>query len=220
MIYAYTRVSTKGQFLENQEYGIKEFCKQRGMQVDVWVEEKVTGTKKAEDRKLGDLLRNCQKGDTIITTEISRIGRSVVDVLGVMNTLKQKEVVLIAIKQNFVLDDSLSALMISTIFSLMAQVEKEILSQRVKEGLAARKAAGMKLGRPFGSKNKQNKLFKQKDYIETLLKGGASRYLIKKQLHAHSHTLNNFLLESGLAEKYNIQLTDNFIQNKARLANK
>lgn len=207
MIYAYTRVSTQGQILENQSYEIKEYCKIHSMTVDVWYEEKVSGTKKAEVRELGKLLKLAQKGDTIICTEISRIGRSVVDCLGTINCCSQKGVTLIAIKQGFVLDDSLNSLMISTIFSLMAEVERELLSRRVKEALALRKAQGIKLGRPLGSKNKSNKLEKLRDYIKMCLDTGKSRYYIKKHCKTHAHTLNKFLVSSGLAKEYNLKIS-------------
>ena len=217
MVYGYTRVSTQGQVLENQSFEIKEYCKVHSMRVDVWFEEKVSGTKKAEDRELGKLLKVVKPGDTLICTEISRIGRSVIDCLGTINYCSQKNVTLIAIKQGFVLDDSLNSLMISTIFSLMAQVERDLLSRRVKEALALRKAQGKKLGRSIGSHNKHNKLEPMKDYIEMCLQTGKSRYMIKKSLKCHSWTLNNYLVESGLAKKYGIELTDNFVENKLRL---
>ena len=204
MVYAYTRVSTKVQNLENQEYEIKEYGKKHSFKVDYWYEEKVSGTKEAKHRELGKVLRLMKKGDVLICTEISRIGRSVIDVLRTINDCAQKGVTLIAIKQGFVLDDSLNSLMISTIFSLLAQVERELLSQRIKEALAARKAAGMKLGRKKGSHNKHNKLEEHKDFIEMCLKTGKSRYYIMKHIKTHSHTLNNYLVESGLAKKHNI----------------
>ena len=217
MVYGYTRVSTQGQVLENQSFEIKEYCKVHSMKVDIWYEEKVSGTKKAEDRELGRLLKIVKPGDTIICTEISRIGRSVIDCLGTINYCSQKNVTLIAIKQGFVLDDSLNSLMISTIFSLMAQVERDLLSRRVKEALALRKAQGKKLGRSVGSHNKHNKLEEHKDFIEMCLATGKSRYYLRKKLKAHSHTLNNYLVESGLADKYHIIMTENFLENGLRL---
>lgn len=206
MIYAYIRVSTLEQDLTNQEFGIKQYCKEHNMKVNAWYEEKISGTKEASKRELGSLIKIAKSGDTIITTEISRLGRSVVDVMATMNECKQKGITLIAIKQNFVLDNSLSSLVISTMFSLCAEIERELLSQRVKEGLANRKAKGIKLGRPYGSKNKRSKLEDSKDFIEMCLQNGKSRYFIKKKLKCHEHTLNEFLLKSKLAKKYNIEI--------------
>ena len=204
MNYAYLRVSTQTQDLDNQRYGIKQYAKQHNLKIDVWYEEKVSGTKKAQDRELGELLRIIKKGDTIITTEISRIGRSVIDVLKTIELIRNKEATLIAIKQNFILDDSLNAKIMSYIFSIIAEVERELLSSRIKEALASRKAKGIKLGRQLGSKNKHHKLESKKEFIETMLKGGASRYRLRHLLKCHNKTLNDYLLKSGLAKKYNV----------------
>lgn len=206
MNYAYLRVSTTKQDLDNQRYGIKQYAKQHNLKVDVWYEEKVSGTKKAQDRELGELLRIIKRNDEIITTEFSRLGRSLPDVLETIQKIKEKGAILKTIKENFVLDDSLSAKILSSVLALISDISRELLSQRVKEGLAQRKAKGIKLGRRVGSKNKHSKLEPQREYIETLLKGGASRYLLKKRLHTHAHTLNAYLIKSGLAKKYGIVL--------------
>ena len=206
MIFGYTRVSTQTQTLENQVYEIKEYCKTHSKQVDVWYEEKVSGTKKARDRELGELLKVIKEGDTIITTEISRIGRSVVDVLQTIQYIRDKGCVLIAIKQNFVLDDSLNSKIMSYIFSIVAEVERELISSRIKEALASRKAQGQKLGRPYGSNNKHNKLESKKEYIEMCLQCGKSLYYLRKKLRCHSNTLKKYLKHSGLAKKYGIKI--------------
>ena len=204
MVYAYLRVSTNQQTLDNQRYGIKEYCKQHNLKIDAWFEEKISGLKKANEREFGELLKYIKKEDTIIVTEISRIGRSVIDVLNSIKLIRERGCILIAIKQNFILDDSLNSKIIGYVFSIVAEIERELLSARVKEGLAARKQAGIKLGRPVGSKNKVMKLDRQKDFIEMCLQTGKSRYYIKKKLKVHNITLNNYLKISGLATKYNI----------------
>lgn len=217
MIYAYTRVSTGMQTLENQKYGIKEYCKRHNMKVDMWYEETISGTKRATDRVLGKLLKTLKKDDIIICTEFSRLGRSLPDVLETIRDMKQRKAVLMTIKENFILDDSLSAKILSSVLALISDISRELLSQRVREGLAARKAKGIKLGRRLGTHNKHSRLEKYRSIIEGLLKGGASRYVIKKHLSCHGHTLNSYLVESGLAKKYNIEITDNFMQNNYRL---
>ena len=206
MIFAYLRVSTDLQTLENQRYGIKQYCKNHNTKVDVWYEEKISGTKKAIDRELGDLLKVVKKDDEIIATEFSRLGRSLPDVLETIQRIKEKGAILKTIKENFVLDDSLSAKILSSVLALISDISRELLSQRVKEGLASRKAQGIKLGRAIGSKNKHSKLEKQKDYIEMCLKNGKSLYYLKKHLSCHSHTLKSYLLKSKLAEKYGYKI--------------
>ena len=206
MIYAYLRVSTGIQTLENQRFGIKQFCKTRSMKVDVWYEEKVSGTKKAVDRELGELLKIIKKGDTIISTEFSRLGRSLPDVLETIKIIKERGCVLMTIKENFVLDDTLSAKILSSVLALISDISRELTSQRVKEGLMARKQRGIKLGRRVGSKNKHSKLEAQKEYIEMCLQTGKSMYFIRKKLHTHPHTLKAFLLKSKLAQKYGYKI--------------
>lgn len=205
MIYAYLRVSTDTQTLENQRYGIKQYAKQHNLKIDVWYEEKVSGTKKAQDRELGELLKVVKKDDEIITTEFSRLGRSLPDVLETIQKIKEKGAILKTIKENFVLDDSLSAKILSSVLALISDISRELLSQRVKEGLASRKAKGIKLGRQLGSKNKHSKLEKQHDYIEMCLKTGKTRYFIKKHLKCHAQVLNKYLISKKLNIKYNIK---------------
>lgn len=206
MIYAYLRVSTDTQTLENQRYGIKQYCKNHNLKIDVWYEEKVSGTKRAQDRELGELLRIIKKDDEIITTEFSRLGRSLPDVLETIQKIKEKGAILKTIKENFVLDDSLSAKILSSVLALISDISRELLSQRVKEGLAQRKAKGIKLGRVVGSKNKHHKLEKQRDYIEMCLASGKSLYFIRKHLSCHQHTLKEFLVKTKLIKKYNLNL--------------
>ena len=85
MIYAYIRVSTDKQTVENQRFEINRFAKQRDFQIDVWVEETVSGTRSAKDRKLGVLLKRIKKGDTLIVSEISRLGRRLMEVMSILN---------------------------------------------------------------------------------------------------------------------------------------
>lgn len=218
MTYAYLRVSTQIQDLEGQEFGVKEYCKYNDLKIDVWYEEKITGTKKYNDRKLGELMNQLHEGDILVTTEISRIGRKMTDVLRFIEKCREKGVTLHAIKQGFVLDDSLNAKIMAYTFAICAEIERELCSQRIKEKLAMKKARGEKLGKPFGSKNKHSKLEPQRKFIEEMLEKGITRYKLRKLLKTHAHTLNSFLLESGLAEKYNIEMTDNFKDHGARMS--
>lgn len=119
---------------------------------------------------------------------------------------KEKGCVLRTIKENFVLDDTLSAKILSSVLALISDISRELLSQRVKEGLASRKAQGKTLGRRKGSKNKHSKLEAQKEYIEMCLQTGKSLYFIRNKLHTHSHTLKTFLLKSKLGAKYGYKI--------------
>lgn len=217
MTYAYIRVSTEQQGLDHQEFGIKEYCAQRHLEVDEWCEEKITGTKRYQDRQLGQLMTKIQPGDTLIVTEISRIGRKMTDILHLLEICQTKGIAIHAIKQGIVLDNSLNSKIMASIFAMCAEIERDLCSQRIKEKLASKKARGEKLGRPFGSKNKHSKLEDFREEIITWLEEGRSRYYIRHQLHCHQNTLNSFLLESGLADKYNIEISENFRLHGARL---
>lgn len=206
MIFAYLRVSTDLQTLENQRYGIKQYCKNHSLKISAFYEEKISGTKKSNERELGELLKILKKGDTIITTEFSRLGRSLSDVLETIKIIKERGAVLITIKENFVLDDSLSAKILGSVLALISDISRDLLSSRIKEALAMRKAQGQKLGRSLGSKNKHSKLEQYHEYIEMALKSGKTRYWLKKHLKTHSHTLNSYLINSGLAKKYEVEI--------------
>jgi DNA invertase Pin-like site-specific DNA recombinase len=160
MNYAYTRVSTKTQDLENQAYGIKEWCKQHDVKIDIWYEEKISGTKKWENRELNNIMQRLKPGDMIYATEVSRFGRSLVNVLNFFAQVKDKKCSIYCIKENFTLDDSLESQLMQTMYAFVADLSRRLLSQRIKEALQRKKADGIKLGRPFGCKNKHPSLEK------------------------------------------------------------
>lgn len=189
MVYAYIRVSTGMQTVENQRHEIET----RGYKVDHWIEETKSGTVDYKKRSLYDLMKKLQEGDTLICSEISRLGRSLFMIIEILNYILKKKVTLITIKENFKLDDSISSKVISFAFGLSSEIERNLISQRTKEALALRKAMGMKLGRPLGSKNKNHSLVDKRDYIINRLKEGKSNNYIKRHLHCHVNTLKDFL---------------------------
>jgi len=81
MVYGYVRVSTDKQTTENQRFEIEKFTKSRNMRIDRWVDETISGTKVIADRQLGKLLKQIRKGDILITTELSRLGRNLMQVI-------------------------------------------------------------------------------------------------------------------------------------------
>lgn len=206
MIYAYTRVSTQQQGLEAQEYGIRNFAKKQGIKIDEWYDEKISGAKKWEKRALGKLMKQCEKGDAIIATEISRFSRSFNNLLQFFSAAAEKGISIKTIKENFSFDGdgSVVSKALLCVYGLVADLSRMLCSQRVTEGLKAVKAQGKKLGRPVGSKNKQHHLEKYSKQIESWLSEGRSRYFIRKKLHCHYQTLNTFLKLKGLYDKYHI----------------
>lgn len=150
MIYGYTRVSTEKQSIENQYFEIKNYARDKNIKIDSFIEETMSGSVAIGNRKLGALIGSLQKDDTLIVTELSRLGRSILQVMGFLNTCIQKGVVIYSIKENFELSDNINSKVLAFAFSLSAEIERQLISQRTKEGLARRKAEGVILGRPKG----------------------------------------------------------------------
>ena len=195
MVIAYIRVSTELQTYDGQKYEIEKWTRQRQWQVDHWVLEKVSGTRQLDKRTLGKLLRKMKSGDVLVCTELSRLGRNMMMVMSILNTCSQKGIRIYSIKDNFELSDSLNAKIIAFAFSLAAEIERNLISQRTREALAAKRAAGVKLGRPFG-KSRERKRFEQKEaYIRAQLAQGVTIGSLAEELHVHRNTLSRYLNE-------------------------
>lgn len=190
MIFAYIRVSTAEQTVENQKHEILS----HGYQIDKWYQDDgVSGTVDYHKRQLNPLLKQLKEGDTLICSELSRLGRSLFMIFEILHEISEKKVNLITIKENFKLDNSINSKVISFAFGLSAEIERNLISQRTKEALALRKAQGIKLGRPVGRKNKEHRLHKKHDKIVNYVKRGKSRYYITKHLHCNTASLNAYL---------------------------
>lgn len=193
MIYAYIRVSTDKQTVENQRFEIERFCEQKGMKIDKWVSEAVSGTKAAHARRLGALLKKMKKGDTLICSEISRLGRRLMEVMSILNTLMTRQVVVLTVKEKYELGNNIQSQILAFAFSLSAQIERDLISQRTKEGLARRKAEGCQLGRKKGGKNSHYKLTGKEQLIRTMLEYGYSKAAICRKLKCNAKTLDDHL---------------------------
>ena len=192
-VYAYIRVSTQLQTHESQKYEITRWCASRGIEIDTWVTESVSGTVAWEKRCLGRAIRRMKSGDMIVCTELSRLGRNLLMIMSILNTCSQKGVVIRSIKDNFELSDSLNSKIIAFAFGLAAEIERNLISQRTKEALAAKKAAGVKLGRPVGKTAKVRKVLSERDKVKELLAGGMSKAAVAKLYGLHRNTLSRCL---------------------------
>lgn len=193
MNYGYIRVSTDKQTVENQRFEIENFCGSKGIKIDCWIEETESGTTPVEKRKLGTSMKKTQKGDILICTELSRLGRSLFMVMTLLDECLKKGVEVWTIKEGYQLGDNMNSKVMAFAFGLAAEIERNLISQRTKEALAARRAAGVVLGRREGSKNKVYKLDKHKDYILKKIKEGKSNYYIAKHLHAKYSTVVDYV---------------------------
>ena len=168
MIAAYLRVSTAMQDAENQRFEILKFCDEKRIQVDEWIIETVSGTRRFQDRKIGEVLDRAKKGDVILATEVSRFGRSLLDVMTIFHIAVKKEIIVMTCRERFVLSPGLHSTIYCTVLSLASEIERSMISQRTKEALARKKALGIPLGRPRGSKSK-SKLDGKEEMIRELL---------------------------------------------------
>ena len=157
-----------------------------------FTEEQCSGRINYKERKLGALLESMQAGDVLIVPELSRIARSITQILEVIKVTKDKGITLYSLKENFCNnEDSISATVTSTIFALVAQIERELISMRTKEALHARKIAGVKLGRPKGKG--KSKLYEHREDILKLLSLKVPKTMIARQFNTSVGNLNNFL---------------------------
>ena len=159
MIYAYIRVSTDKQTLETQRLEIEKFALNKKFFVDAWVSEIVSGTKAAADRKLGSLLKKMKKGDILIISEISRLGRNLMQIMSILNLCMVKEVSVLTVKEQYELGNNINSQILAFAFGLSAQIERNLISQRTKEGLARKRAEGCRLGRIPGKKNSKGEFY-------------------------------------------------------------
>ena len=195
MIYGYIRVSSDKQTVENQRFEINNFCSREAMSIDGWIEETISGTKSYSKRELGKLLNRVRKDDLIICAELSRLGRNLFMIMEILNICMTKECRVWTIKDNYRLVEDIQSKVLAFAFGLSAEIERNLISQRTKEALARKKAEGMVLGRPKGSKNKKKKLDGKIEMIMRMLERGATKALIAKRLKVSRNTLYLFLTQ-------------------------
>ena len=193
MVYGYIRVSTDKQTVENQRYEINAFAVKEKIEISAWFEETISGCKDYETRKLGKLLSKMKPGDIMICTELSRLGRSLFMIMSILNLCMKQNVRVWTIKDNYRLGSDISSKVLAFAFGLLAEIERNLISQRTKEALARKKAEGIKLGRPLGSKNKEHKLTGKEKMIDQFFAKGKSMSYIAKKLNVHRMTLKRFL---------------------------
>lgn len=193
MVYAYIRVSTDKQTVENQRFELQKFATEKGIVIDKWISEIVSGTKAANDRKLGPLLKKMKKGDILILSEISRLGRNLMQIMSILNLCMSKETMVLTAKERYELGNNINSQILAFAFGLSAQIERDLISQRTKEALARRKANGQRLGREVGSKNTHYKLTGKESLIRTMLDYGYSKAAICKKLKCNPKTLDDHI---------------------------
>ena len=200
MTYGYIRVSSDKQTVENQRFEINKFCAAHGMKIDNWIEETISGTKTYQSRKLGELLNNTQKGDTIICSELSRLGRNLFMVMEILNICMVRSCRLWTIKDGYHLGDDINAKVLAFAFGLSAEIERNLISQRTKEALARKRAEGVHIGRPVGrhTRIERLRLNKYHEQIVELIHSGKSLSFISRILNINRNSLRRYVARIGL----------------------
>ena len=204
MNYGYIRVSTDKQTVENQRYEIAKFAKLRGFKINGWIEETVSGTKAPDKRKLGELLKEVQDGDTIVCSEISRLGRSLYMIMDILSLCMDKGVTIMTIKDNFVLHDDIQTKVLAFAFGLSAEIERNLISQRTKEALEVKKKNGVRLGRPVGALGKNTKLTPYEDAIRHMIAEEDSTFAeVARAFKVDRSTMKRFCQARGINRPFN-----------------
>lgn len=198
MIYGYIRKSTEKQSFQHMEHEIANYAENNGLKIDEWVEETISSRKTLSKRQLGQLLERLKEGDVLITSELSRISRSVPETFLILQTCLNKNCQVITIKENYHLGNDIQSQVLAFAFGLAAQIERDLISQRTKCSLASKRAQGVKLGRPLGATTKRLKLDKNLHRIKDLLAKGLSKSQIAKILGVQRMTLSRFILKMEL----------------------
>lgn len=193
MIYAYIRVSTDRQNVENQRFEILKYADTKKLAIDKWVEETVSGRKRVGERMLGAALDQFGGDDVLIVSELSRLGRNLMEVMGILHTCMEKDVQVHTIKEKYELGNNISSKVLAFAFSLSAEIEGQLISQRTKEALARRKSEGKKLGRPKGSLSTYTKLTGKEEQIKELLSKKISYTAIGRIIGVHRKTVKSFV---------------------------
>ncbi len=194
MIYGYTRVSTEFQNTENQKHEIQTFAENNKITINKGVDEVISSRKSLKERQLGKLLKHLKKGDILIASELSRLGRNLLEVMGILQSCLEKDCQIWTLKENYKLGADIQSKVLAFAFSLAAEIERQLISQRTKESLKRLKDEGKHLGRPHGFNYK--KLDAKKEKIKELLNKQVSKAEIARLLNCSWLTLHRYIKEN------------------------
>lgn len=196
---AYLRVSTLDQDLEKNKAGILHLANEKNLGQVEFVQEKVSGKVSWRNRKIGPILEELKKGDVILLSEFSRLGRSMLEVMEIISVAMQKGIRIYTVKWAWQLDDSIQSKVMAMVFAMASEIERDLISKRTKESLAAKKLSGIRLGRPTGPG--KNKLDQFRPEIEALLLNGSSQKYIADRYRTTEATLSNWIKKNSI-KKY------------------
>lgn len=193
MIYGYCRISTDHQQVSNQKHEIQTFIENNNLLIDKWVEEVISSRKPLNERKLGKILKKLKKGDILIATELSRLGRNLLEVMGILQQCLEKECQIWTLKENYRLGADIQSKVFAFAFSLASEIERQLISDRTRNSLQRLKDEGKHLGRPYGFSYK--KLKKKHKKIVELLNQNVSKAEIARRMKCTWSTLHRYIKE-------------------------
>jgi DNA invertase Pin-like site-specific DNA recombinase len=193
MIYGYVRVSTAHQNVENGRFEIANFAEKSGFSIDKWVVEQISSRESLSKRKLGAVIKKLKEGDILLTTEISRLGRNLMEIMGILNICLSKKCQIWTIKENYRLGFDIQSKVLAFAFGLSAEIERNLISERTKESLHRLKSSGKRLGRPRGSGKAMRRLHSQRERIKALLERGETKREVARIACVSEATLYRFL---------------------------
>ena len=192
----YLRVSTADQDLEKNKADILKLANANGLGQVEFVEEAVSGRVSWKKRKIAQLLKNCQAGDAIVVSELSRLGRSMLECMEILSIALERDIAIYAVKGNWRLDQTIQSKVVAMAFSMASEIERDLISQRTTEALRAKKAAGMKLGRPKGPGKSKLDAFRPE--IEALLANGSTQKFISVRYNTTEANLHHWMKKRGI----------------------
>ncbi|MCR4952631.1 MAG: master DNA invertase Mpi family serine-type recombinase [Treponema sp.] len=198
MVYGYIRVSSDKQTVENQRFEISKFLRKKKIIIDEWIEETISGTISPQKRNLGKLIEKAKKGDVIICSELSRLGRNMFMIMSILNVLMDRGVIVITVKEGYKLGDDITSKVLAFAFSISAEIERTLISQRTAEALRRKKQEGITLGHPKGKSNSHYKLSGHEDEIKIMLNDGFTKTYISHYYNVSTSTLYSFMKKQKL----------------------
>jgi putative DNA-invertase from lambdoid prophage Rac len=199
-VMGYIRVSTTKQDADNQRREILEYTNQNNLHVDAFIEIGVSPRRDKKQRRIEELLSKLQPGDTLVVSELSRLGHSTSEVIDIVNELIAKEIKFVAIKQGLDISGQhgdMQTRVVIAMFSLFGDLERDIITERTKAALAARKASGKRLGKPKGTLQ-ESKLDPHRQQIMEFLEHGVAKSAIARMLGTSRTNLINYIKTRGL----------------------
>jgi DNA invertase Pin-like site-specific DNA recombinase len=193
----YLRVSTVDQDLEKNKADILTLANHHNLGQVKFIEEKVSGKISWHKRKIAQVIEDLKKGDNLVVSEMSRLGRSMLECMEILSIAMERGVHVYSVKGNWRLDHSIQSKIVAMAFSMAAEIERDLISQRTKEALRAKKASGMTLGRPKGPG--KSKLDPFRPEIEALLANGATQFFIAGRYGTTPANLRNWMSKHGIS---------------------